>query len=217
MSAYIDLSWRLWLSPVGFIEHILKKLENKTSLTIEDLFWSTKYKDKQICFNFDGIEFKFYLRQILEFRHVIYFVLAVHKHLNEKYELSMGDSPDIFMVNQNEQECIPIEVCEAYDFDRKITIAEISEIVKRLHKAKGTTNYGNGTNLFIVNRYVWEFNVSQFVRELSKYSWNYQRIILSIYRKAESGDYAFIDVTPWIYPSVGMLTFSIKQDAKWLF
>lgn len=213
---YIDLSWEISLSPKAFIVRVLRELPLKTSLTIYELFSWTKHNNKKVEFVFNDLKFQFQIKQIKEFLHASFFSLSIYKEFGEKYELIMSDSPDILLIRENE--CIPIEVYEAFDFNGKITANQIVEMVRNLYNSKGRKNYLEWTRLLIANRYVWEFNISEFIREIQKYSWNFSQIILLLYR--QPNDYTFFNVTPGLNSSLlleNKLNFSIQEDQEFLF
>ena len=71
--------------------------------------------------------------------HVMYFSLSIYREFGEKYELVMSDNPDILLIGQND--CIPVEVYEAFDFGGQVTATQISEIVKNAYTSKNKKRY----------------------------------------------------------------------------
>lgn len=152
----------------------------------ENLAFCTKNKNKFIEINLKWIKKKYYYKQIYEVFYTSIMCLALNKYLWIKYNLILSDAPDVILINNDN--CIPVEFYEAFEYKWKREKVDIKSQICKLYnkKFKKSFKYNKWTRLLILNRIKstnnW-FNVSEYVREINKYKWWFYNISLCLYNK----------------------------------
>ena len=185
----------------------------------EESFFDVKNKNKEIELDLEGVKKSYFYKQIIEAYHASWLCLAINKYYSVRYNLMLSDSPDIIMINKDN--CIPIEIYEAFDFSKVGTREriDIKREVDILKEKKFNKVYEPWTNLLIVNRLKsiedW-FNISAYIKEINNYPYgNFAEIRLYVFSWDE---HIFFRVFPIdSQEDLVKIDYSIKRDKEYLY
>ncbi len=220
---YFDLpkNGMVGYSPLGFVNKIFKiAIEGEQGSDDEkiDAVLNSKNKNKLLEIFENKQPVKYSYKQIMEVYHATIYALAINKKWGIKHDIIVSDSSDIIFVNEADaSDRVAIEIYTPFNFeDRNIRkIVDIKSEVEKLHSKKGNKNYQMNSRLVIINRVdstFGGFNVSEYRRELDKYSWNFSHIILCLFRQRKN-DFTFF----YVYPEKmcnAKIDFVLGEDGK---
>jgi len=226
---YFDLrkSEMVGYSPNAFREMLFKIAilkENGTENDRISAVLSSKNKNKKIEIIENKQSVKYTYEQIMEMYYASIYALAINKEWDIKHEIISSDLPDIIFINKtNAHDRVAIEIYQGYDFINRHSrkVIDIKSEVKKLHRIKGNKNYSINfikSRLLVVNRKKSVpngFNVSEYCREVNKYSWNFSNIILCLFGRVNN-NFTFFNVYPKNMFNI-KTDFILSKDSKFLY
>lgn len=187
-------------SPVG-VMGLLKTAEKESGGSLEAVF-KNKHKYKVL----------------IEMYHAGFLALALYKKYGARYKFNLAEGqnpPDLYLIQTVRNGAVPLEIMELYKY--KSQFKTYSELAQHVWNTKGFSQQKNA-HLLLTSRMAMEkFNVSEFIREIHKYQWSFERIWLSIYTK-RIDQWTFFEIYPPApYNDTSFIYFNINTDKRYLY
>lgn len=156
-------------------------------------------------------------KELIELWHGGFLALALHKWLGNKFSLVPSDSPDIFFIDNQTNGAFRVEVMELYEFRQEQFDDDYEKLVKNIWNIKGNKAYSK-SHLLLASRLISKtFNITKFVTELQKYTWNFERIWLSLHTQSEN-QWTFFEVFPFAeFNDTNKIFFNLNNDKKYFY
>lgn len=137
-------------------------------------------------------------KNLLELWYASFLAFAIHKWLKRKFYIQNPeqDPPDILFLDQEAGEAFPVEIMELFVYGQMDFDGDYTKLVQRVWDTKGNMNLSQ-CHLLLVNRQIsTTWNVSQFLKEMRRYAWEFERIWLAVFTRGLSS-WTFFEIFPF--------------------
>lgn len=127
-----------------------------------------------------------------------FLAFAIHKWLKHKFYIqnSEQDPPDILFLDQEASEAFPVEIMELFVYGQIDFDDDYTKLSQKIWDTKGDMNLSQCHLLLINRRVSIQLNVSQFLREMRKYNWKFEKIWLAVCTR-KSLSWTFFEIFPF--------------------
>jgi len=188
-------------SPIG-VQNLLRQAEEENNGDLQKIF-NNKHKYKEL----------------IELYHGNFLALTLYKHYGEKYKFNIcspeSDPPDLFYILENGNGAFPLEIMELYKYEGNFK--DNHELIEHIWNKKGHMDYDLCYLLLASRLSIKNFNVTEFIKELKKYNWKFQRIYLS-FHTVKTQQWTFFEVfPPALNSDKKLMSFNLDKDKKYLY
>ncbi|HAS80804.1 MAG: hypothetical protein UR25_C0004G0102 [Candidatus Nomurabacteria bacterium GW2011_GWE1_32_28] len=134
-------------------------------------------------------------KNLIELYHASFLALSIKKWLGKEYTLYPDDSPDVYFLDNKNNEAFPVEIMELYFHENNSSKIDYKKLAQHIFDKKGLINFPQ-CHLLIASRIVEKnFNISELYREIKKFSWYFERIWFSVYTE-NIQQWTFFEIYP---------------------
>lgn len=137
-------------------------------------------------------------KNLIEFWYASFLAFAIHKWLGRKFSIQNPeqDPPDILFLDQEAGEAFPVEIMELFVYGQTDFDGDYTKLVQKIWDTKGNMSLDQ-CHLLLINKQISvQFNVSQFLREMRKNNWRFERIWLGIFTE-KLLSWTFFEIFPF--------------------
>lgn len=193
------------------IYHYPDKKESYSPTGVADLFRKAVESEKGDIAAVLNNKHKY--KNLLELWQASFLAVCINKWLGKKFYLQgpKDDPPDVFFLDENKTEAFPVEVRELFIYENSGAKINYPDLAKAVWETKGQKDLAH-YHLLLVNRIPsLEWNVSEFHRELNKFSWKFERIWLGMFTET-SLSWTFFEMFPVSTDFISSITVSGPQS-----
>jgi len=158
-------------------------------------------------------------KNLLEMWHGSFLALALYKKFGPQFKFYIcqpeKDPPDLYFIHKESGGILPVEIMELYKY--KDNFKSYEELAKHIWKKKGVKKYDRCYLLLASRLSTSKFNVTKFLQELKNFTWDFQKIYLSLYM-ARKQQWTFFEIfsSSAQYSSLNYMYFN-KEDKQFLY
>ena len=154
---------------------------------------------------------------LIEMYYGNFLALALYKKFGPKYKFNIcqpeKDPPDLYFIQDQDTSAFPVEIMELYKHNDSFKSYE--ELTNHIWEKKGTKKYDKHYLLLASRLSSNKLNITNFVQELKKFQWDFQRIYLSLHAAGKER-WTFFEVfsPPDQYNDKDYMYFDLNEDKK---
>lgn len=136
-------------------------------------------------------------KNLLELWFASFLAFAIHKWLKRKFYIQNPeqDPPDILFLDQEAGEAFPVEIMELFVYGQTNFDDDYTKLAQKVWGTKGNMNLSQCHLLLINRRVSIQLDASEFLREMRKYNWKFERIWLAVCTE-KSLSWTFFEIFP---------------------
>jgi len=183
------------------------------------IFGTSKKKNNEYTFTYNGITKVFTYQQLQESIHACHLAFAYNKASwgMLRSNIVLSDYPDVIFISDNDT--VQVEICEPDSYwskNEKHVMVDAAQEVEKIWKLKGLKDYWQNTYLLVVYNNNIKFDYHLYATEVSQRKWSYKRIILSLYRKKDK-KFCYYIINPNDISGWKAIDISLVPDKEYLY